>query len=101
MDLAPLLKQTGTFEREALYFHYPNYAFHKVNKLGGVVRIGEHKLIKRYKDGALELYNLSDDVGEKNNLAAKSPELAERLERKLEAWLKETGAKMPRRSSGD
>ena len=69
------------------------------NKLGGVIRVGECKFIKRYGDGKLELFNLNDDIGEKKNLAQASPELAARLEKKLEAWLKKTDAKMPTRAS--
>ncbi|MCZ6766695.1 MAG: sulfatase, partial [bacterium] len=34
-SLLPLLRQTGSLEREAIYFHYPNYAFHGENRLGG------------------------------------------------------------------
>jgi len=96
-SLVPLLEQSGQLQREALYFHYPNYAFHQRNRLGGVVREGDYKLIKRYGDGSLELYNVSSDIGEKNNLAEQAPEIAHRLERQLESWLKETGAKMPTR----
>ncbi len=65
LSLLPLLEQTGDLERDAIYFHYPNWAFHKRNKLGGVIREGHHKLIKRYGNGTLELYNLVDDIGEK------------------------------------
>ena len=68
------------------------------NLLGGVVREGQYKLIKRYRDGELELYNLKTDIGEQKNLARQSPEHARRLEGKLDAWLRETGAKMPVRA---
>ncbi len=98
-SLMPLLEQTGDLERDAIYFHYPNYAFHKRNRLGGAIRQGEYKLIKRYDDDTLELYNLADDIGEKHNLANESNELARRLERKLDTWLSETGAKMPVRAN--
>ena len=98
-SLVPLFTQTADLKRDAIYFHYPNYAFHKYNKLGGVIREGEYKLIKRYGDGKLELFNLNDDIGEKKNPAQASPELAARLEKKLEAWLKKTDAKMPTRAS--
>ncbi|KPK75764.1 MAG: N-acetylgalactosamine 6-sulfatase [Phycisphaerae bacterium SM23_30] len=94
-SLLPLFEQSDRFDRDAIYFHYPNYAFHKKNRLGGVIREGDYKLVKRYRNGALELYNLSDDIGEKKNLAGQSHELAGRLERKLDVWLRETGAKMP------
>lgn len=98
LSLVPLLRQSGDLKRDAIYFHYPNYAFHKRNRLGGVIREGKHKLIKRYGDGSLELYNLAEDIGEKRNLAKNSPQVAMRLEEKLNTWLKETGAQMPTRS---
>ena len=96
-SLMPLLRQSGALKRNAIYFHYPNYAFHKRNRLGGAIREGDFKLIQRYDDGSLELYNLAKDLGEKHNLAKRKPELANRLKRKLDDWLKETGAKMPAR----
>jgi len=95
LSLMPLLTQKGGLNRDAIYFHYPNWAFHKRNKLGGVIRERDYKLIKRYGDGALELFNLKSDIGERKNLAAKSPKLAARLEKKLEAWLREIDARMP------
>ena len=94
-SLVPLFEQSDRFDRDAIYFHYPNYAFHKQNRLGGVIREGDFKLIKRYRDGALELYNLSNDIGETKNLAGQMPEIAGRLERQLDLWLRETGANMP------
>jgi arylsulfatase A-like enzyme len=100
-SLLPLLEQTGDLDRDAVYFHYPNYAFHKKNRLGGVIREGDYKLIKRYGDDTLELYNLADDIGEKKNLATQSTQLASRLEQKLQTWLRETGAKMPVRAKVD
>ena len=100
-SLVPLLKQSIGFERDAIYFHYPNYAFHKRNRLGGVVRAGELKLIKRYGTGQLELYNLSDDIAEKRNLANSKPNVAKRLENQLDTWLDEIDAKMPIRSATD
>ena len=96
-SLLPLLEQTGNLDRDAVYFHYPNYAFHKRNRLGGVIRKGALKLIKRYDDESVELYNLADDLGESNNLAQESPAVAHQMERNLDAWLKDIGAKMPTR----
>ena len=100
-SLVPLLKQSIGFERDAIYFHYPNYAFHQRNRLGGVVRAGELKLIKRYETGELELYNLKDDIAESRNLASSKPGIAKRLEDQLDAWLNEIDAKMPVRSATD
>lgn len=97
-SLLPLFTQSPGFERDSLYFHYPNYAFHKQNRLASAIREGTYKLIKNYDDDSLELYNLSKDIGEKKNLAADSPELAARLAGKLDQWLRERNARLPLRN---
>ena len=94
-SLLPLLTQSPGFARDALYFHYPNYAFHEQNRLGSAIREGEYKLIKNYDDDSLELYDLTSDLSEKNNLATQSPALAKRLAEKLDTWLRERGARFP------
>lgn len=97
-SLVPLLTQSAGFERDSLYFHYPNHAFHKQNRLGSAIREGRYKLIKYYQDDKLELYDLSNDIGEQNNLAAQSPKLAARLAGKLDQWLHERNARLPLRN---
>ena len=61
----------------------------------GAIRDGDWKLIEWYEDGALELYNIPQDIGEKNDLAAQQPEKVKALHEKLVAWRKEVGALMP------
>ena len=39
-SLLPLIRQTGELRRKALYFHFPNYAWHMGNRLAGAVRQG-------------------------------------------------------------
>jgi hypothetical protein len=78
-----------------LFFHYPHYAWHKANRLSGAVRSGQYKLIRRYDDNSLELFDLANDIGEKRNLAAEKPELAAKLDGQLTDWLKATAAQMP------
>lgn len=94
-SLVPLLTQTESLKRDAIYFHYPNYAFHKNNRLGSAVRQGDDKLIKWYDDGSVELYNLADDISESKNLAEQKPKLAKYLETKLSKWLEANGAQYP------
>ena len=62
-----------------------------------IIRSGNHKLIQRYDDGSIELYNLVEDIGEERNLAARFPELANQLDEKLEKWLRKVDARLPRR----
>jgi hypothetical protein len=43
----------------------------------------------------VELYNLRDDISEKNDLAAAQPKKVEELRHRLHAWRTEVGAQMP------
>jgi arylsulfatase A-like enzyme len=95
VSLLPLFDPTRRWERSTLYFHYPNYAFHGGNRLGGAIRQGVHKLIERFDDGSVELYDLQQDLSEGNNLAAKMPDVAVELHSKLRAWRDDVGAAMP------
>ena len=95
-SLLPLLTQSGKLARSAIYFHFPHYAFHKDNHMGSIIRSGNYKLIKLYKTGELELYDLAADLGETTNLIKTLPELTSRLSAQLDRWLKETKAAMPR-----
>lgn len=82
-------------EREALYWHYPHYG-NQCGNPGSVIREGDWKLIYFYETQKVELYNLKEDVGERNNLAAAQPELAEKMRVKLFDWLVSTKAAFPR-----
>ena len=99
-SLVPILTGRGDLKRDSLFFHYPNYAFHKNNRLGSAIREGDYKLIRRYDDGSLELYHLASDLGERNNLSGHLPLLARRLDAKLGKWLRDTGAQMPKPATG-
>ncbi len=92
--LRPLL-EAQAWAREHLFFHYPHYAWHKSNRPGGAVRAGSYKLIRRYDDNSLELFDLKNDLSEKKNLATDKPELAAKLNEHLGKWLKVTAAQMP------
>ena len=94
-SMLPVLTGTGGFKRDALYFHYPNYAWHAKNRLGGAIIQGDFKLLNWYDDDSVELYNLKNDPSETRDLAAQNPELAERLKKKFKKWLKDVDANMP------
>ena len=95
----PLLSRSGQLQRKAIYFHYPNYAWHGSNRLGGAIREGNYKLIELYDDGSVELYNLAEDLSEKRDLSGQMPQKATELKHKLDTWLVESGAIMPERLS--
>jgi len=91
-NILPLLRQNGSLERDAIYWHYPHYHH---SRPAGAIREGYYKLIEFFEDGQLELYNLKRDIGEKNNLAETMPKKAADLQRKLAKWRQSVGAKMP------
>lgn len=84
-------------DRGPVYWHYPHYG-NQGGRPGGAVRKGEWKLIEWYTaDGTpeLELYNLSNDIGESHNLAETHTEIRDELYALFQAWREETNAKMP------
>ncbi|MCX6848817.1 MAG: sulfatase [Verrucomicrobia bacterium] len=94
VSFLPLLKGESATRGKPLFWHYPHYA-----NQGGppctTIRDGDWKLIEWHEDGALELYNIPQDIGEKNNLASAQPDKVKELHAKLIAWRKEVGALMP------
>ena len=94
-SLVPLLKQNGDLSREAIFWHYPHY-HGSGSKPSAAVRAGDYKLIEWFEDGSVELYNLKNDIGEKNNLTEKMPQKAEELKNMLHNWQTEIGALKPK-----
>ena len=95
-SLQQLLTGKAKLKRAAIFWHYPNFAFHKDNRLGSAIRMGDYKLLEFFADDAIELYNLREDIGERRNLAKDQPELAAEMRKRLQAWRIESGAQMPR-----
>lgn len=94
VSLAPLLKGMGGIQRDALFWHYPHYS-NQGGKPSGAVRQGDWKLIEFFEDSHVELYNLKDDLSEKTDLAAKLPDKAKELTKRLHDWRQEVKAQMP------
>ncbi|MBQ9137749.1 MAG: sulfatase [Alistipes sp.] len=82
-----------------IVLHYPHkwkpYDLHDIDFLS-CVRIGEWKLVYRMKTGALELYNLDDDIGEQTNVAVNNPDLTLQMAAVLAEKLRTWKADMPR-----
>jgi arylsulfatase A-like enzyme len=95
ISLAALLKNPqAKLERQTLYWHYPHY--YPTTSPVSSVRMGDWKLLEYLEDNHVELYDLSKDLGEKNNLAKRMPEKAEQLRKSLHAWREAMDAQMPR-----
>ena len=96
VSIAGLLKSSGKqpLKREALYWHFPMYLPGRTAPVSSI-RSGDWKLIEFFEDGKLELYNLAQDLGERNDLAAKLPDKTRELHEKLKAWRQTTKAALP------
>jgi len=94
VNLVPLLKGEGSPAREALFWHYPHYHGSAWTP-GAAVRAGDWKLIEFYEKEKIELYDLSSDLGEENDLADAEPEKASELLSLLRRWQSSVEAEMP------
>ena len=99
VSIVPLLKDpSARFQRDTFYWHYPLDKPHFLGgRSAGAIRQGDWKLIEFFDTGAVELYNLRDDLGEKKDLAAAMPEKARELQKMLADWRQTVGAQMPAR----
>ncbi|MBI3207860.1 MAG: sulfatase [Candidatus Solibacter usitatus] len=93
-SFVPLLKG-GEMPRRDLFWHFPHYS-PQLGKPSAAIRNGDDKLILFFEDSRVELYDLKGDIGETNDLAKSRPEKAAAMRRRLEAWLVETKAQIPR-----
>ncbi|MFT5302974.1 MAG: arylsulfatase A-like enzyme, partial [Mariniblastus sp.] len=91
VDLAPALANQPLATRP-LFWHYPHYS-NQGGIPGGAIRVGDFKLVERYEDGRVHLYNLKSDIGERVDLAAKDPERVSAMRSRLHAWYKTVDAK--------
>lgn len=94
-----VLTENKTGIHDTIFWHYPHY--HGSGMIpAAAVRAGNYKLIEWYEqslltDGnGLELYNLTADPGELNNLAGQMPDKANVLSEVLHDWQKSVGAQM-------
>ncbi len=101
-SFVPVLKGADKeeFNRgEPLYWHYPHYS-NQGGPPAGAIRMGPWKLVERYEDGSIELYNVEEDLDESRELVKQYPDRAERMREKLHEWYREVDAKFLRRKSG-
>jgi len=116
-SLLPLLRGEGQLNREAIFWHFPGYLNGPVirgrdpvfrTRPVSVIHKGDWKLHLYHEEwqldggrdnvdtnNAVELYNLAEDIGECNNLAAANPTKREELLDDLFAWFDTVRAPLP------
>ena len=75
--LPTLLGSAQTNRHEFLYWELHEHGFAQA------ARMGDWKAVRASANGPLELYNLKNDAGEKNNVADKNPEVVTKMENYL------------------
>jgi arylsulfatase A-like enzyme len=119
-SLLPLLKGGSALQRPSIFWHFPGYLDSPVirgreldvrtgfrSRPVSVIHKGDWKLHLYHEewqlDGgreklatnhAVELYNLAEDLGERNDLVNANPKKRDELLDDLLAWMKSTGAIM-------
>ena len=114
-SLLPLLTQSGTLQRPALFWHMPTYTTNYGRTPCAVIHEGDWKLIHWFGDyldttgytpddkpygklvigPRIEVFNLREDPYETRNVATDRPKKTTHLTNALNAWIKRTGAKLP------
>ena len=117
VSIAGLLNGQSELQRDAIYFHFPAYLQGRIpdsrdkkfrTRPVSVIRKGNWKLLQYLEEWTLdggyekidtnnsvELYDLENDIGEKNNLANIDKEKRDELLKQLQKWQKETNAPVP------
>lgn len=99
-SLLPILQgRDNILDDRPIFWHYPHYG-NQGGSPSGAIRQGKYKLIRFYETGSEELYDLSKDISEENDLIDKLPEVRNELSEKLSEWLKEVNASMPTENPG-
>src|SRR5699024_5884168 len=85
VDLSALLTG-GSVNRGPVFFHYPHYS-NQGGRPASAIRDGEWKLVYDWESQDCELYRLSTDIGETNDVAPRHPEVTFRLSERLLEWV--------------
>ncbi len=96
-----LLQEEHHLQNRPLIWHFPAYlqAYGKDKGFrttpAAAIRIGNYKLIEFFENERIELYDLSKDLSEKNNIRNKNTEKALELYEALINWREQTNAPVP------
>ncbi|MCX7045024.1 MAG: sulfatase [Candidatus Sumerlaeota bacterium] len=87
----------GTVQRprEEFIVHFPHYDKDAIGPASAIL-LGDFKLIRVYETGALRLFNIAQDPGERHDLAQKMPDKAKELNQRLTDYLSAMNAQMPK-----
>ena len=113
ISLLPVFRNPGYQKERVMYFHFPLYlggeegvsselpAFDTGKPMWRAVPCttiirGDWKMIWYDEYDKYELFNLANDISEKNNLVGKFPEVEKSLLNEIQSWVKAVDAPVPK-----
>ncbi|MEC7262496.1 MAG: sulfatase-like hydrolase/transferase [Bacteroidota bacterium] len=82
-----VMMSTETWDDRDLFFYEKMARPKNTGDFPGMaMRSGNFKLLHYFNTDTYELYDLSNDPGEEQNIISKNPKLAEKLKSKMEVW---------------
>lgn len=106
-SLLPVFKAEKKEEERPIYWHFPVYlqAYSKNNdqsrdrffrtRPGSAMVLGKWKLHHYFEDDEWLLFDLENDLGEKNNVAEANPEVLKKMSKMMNNWRTEMKAPIP------
>jgi hypothetical protein len=85
---------SAAFPRGPVYWHYPHFS-NQLGRPSGAMRDGVFKLVESYETGKVELFNLAEDIGEKNDLSVAHPDKVKTMMADFRNWQKMLRVNMP------
>jgi uncharacterized sulfatase len=101
LDIMSIINDDKADVRNTLFWHYPHYHKGSGMKPAGAIRKNNYKLIEWYEDRLTgqkeyyELYDLSSDPGETQNVADSLTDTANELINDLKEWRLNVNTQMP------
>lgn len=97
ISFVPLLTEKGKVQDRDIYWHYPHSWGPSGPGIGATcaIRSGDWKLVYYFDSGKRELFNIANDISEKQDLAAKEPCITKQLAEKLSNYLRSVDAQRP------
>ena len=113
VSLLPLMTETGDWTPVPQFWHFPVYLQAYDGRKdeardplfrtrpGSAMRLGKWKLHEYFEDGVLELYDLEQDPGERDDLSKSHPGKTAELYRVLQDWRARIKAPVPAQPNPD
>lgn len=98
VSFVPLLKGSGdSSKKRSLYWNFPNGWGKPGPGFGAscTIRKGDWKLIYYYGTQKKELFNIAEDISEKQNLVDEYPDMVRKLSKELSVYLRQKKAQRP------